>query len=75
MKETHGRSIIKTFSWRFVATLTTFIIAWIVFRDAKDAIEKALSVAGVELVAKLLLYYMHERVWNSVKFGSPEKAE
>ena len=53
------KSMIKTMSWRIVATTTTFVISWIVTgrRVAGGAI------ASIEFWAKLALYYAHERAW------------
>ena len=55
MPATKKRSLAKTISWRVVATTDTFIIAWIFTSD--QAI--AASIAGLEVVTKLVLYYVH----------------
>ncbi len=65
-RESHLRSFLKTLSWRIIATTTTVIIAWIVFRD----ISNALKVGGIEFFAKMLIYYLHERAWQLVPRGS-----
>lgn len=67
--DTKFRSIIKAISWRLFATLTTFILAFIIFREDKQVMEKSMMVAGFELVLKLLIYYLHERIWVKVKWG------
>ena len=56
------RSLVKTLSWRVTATTTTFLIAWAVTGD----VGAGLAIGGVEAVAKLVLYYWHERVWERV---------
>ncbi|MGC6396798.1 MAG: DUF2061 domain-containing protein [Ilumatobacteraceae bacterium] len=53
-------SILKTLTWRFVATTTTFLIAWVVTGDLKAGA----TVGGIEAVSKMVLYYVHERVWE-----------
>lgn len=68
-KESHLRSIIKAVSWRVLATTTTFVLALIVFQDTPNAIEKSSIVAGLEMVLKLVFYYLHERFWQNI----PEK--
>ena len=63
--ETHPRTLMKTVSWRIVATLTTGTIVFIF--TGKFLL--SLGVMGVEVVAKILFYYIHERVWNMVSWG------
>lgn len=55
----HAVSIIKTFSWRIIATLTTFMLA-LLFTGELDT---ALKIGGVEFFAKMIFYYLHERGW------------
>lgn len=63
--ETKRRSLVKGISWRFFATITTIIIVYLFFRRLDLAV-----LAGVlETVAKILLYFIHERAWNKIKFG------
>ena len=57
--DTKRKSIIKTFSWRFLATTTTFIISWII----TGSVLVGAGIATIEFWAKLVLYYAHERVW------------
>ena len=64
-KESSLRSILKTISWRLFATLTTAAIVYAF--TSKLAI--ALAIGGIEMVLKLVLYYLHERVWNNIHFG------
>ena len=33
----------------------------------------AISIGFIELFTKLLLFYVHERVWNRISFGRIEK--
>ncbi|MCH8331404.1 MAG: DUF2061 domain-containing protein [Bacteroidetes bacterium] len=74
MKDSQGRSILKTMTWRVIATITTFILAYTIFSNTgcPEVLEKSTMVAGLELVTKLTLYYFHERGWQLVKWGRPE---
>ncbi len=63
--ESHFRTIIKTFSWRFIATLITFTIAWVVTKELKFAAEIGLA----DTLIKLGAYYFHERAWFCLNFG------
>ncbi|MBT8189226.1 MAG: DUF2061 domain-containing protein [Saprospiraceae bacterium] len=68
-RESHLRSILKTFSWRIIATTTTVTIAYIIFGD----VSKALQVGGIEFFAKMFIYYFHERLWQLVPRGRVRK--
>ncbi|MBZ0180205.1 MAG: adenylyl-sulfate kinase [Melioribacteraceae bacterium] len=67
-KETHLRSILKTISWRFWATLTTTVLVFIFIGE----IGLAVSIGLVEVVIKMLIYFLHERAWGAIKFGRVE---
>ncbi len=59
------RSIVKTISWRVIGTIDTVAISWIL----TGQVETALAIGSVELVTKMILYFGHERIWNSINFG------
>ncbi len=59
------RSVVKTLSWRAVGTIDTILISWLL----TGALTLALSIGAVELITKMILYFVHERVWNSIKWG------
>jgi len=63
--ETNIRSIVKGISWRFVATATTIIIVYIFF----GRLDLAVAAGVLESVAKVMLFWLHERVWQRIKFG------
>lgn len=63
------RHLLKTITWRFTASITTFFIAMFIFRDDPNAMEKATGIAIVEIFLKMLFYYLHERAWHTSKFG------
>jgi len=56
-------SLAKTTTWRITATLTTIIIAYFIIGD----VEAALAIGGIEFFAKMIIYYLHERIWNRLK--------
>jgi uncharacterized membrane protein len=64
-REGHGRSFIKAVSWRTVGTIDTFIISF--FVTGKVSI--AGSIASIEVVTKILIYYLHERAWAMIPWG------
>lgn len=75
MKESKWRSVLKAITWRMIATGTTFTLAYLVFRESgcEDVLEKSTIVAGLELVLKLIIYYLHERAWQRVPEGTIRK--
>ena len=71
------RSLVKTVTWRIIATTDTFLLTFlsatymgedlgITFDQATGL---AATVAGLELVTKLALYYLHERGWARLNWG------
>lgn len=59
------RSIVKSISWRLVGTLDTILISWLI----TGTLSLAFSIGLVELITKMVLYFMHERLWNTIKWG------
>ena len=64
-RESHPRSFVKAVSWRTLGSIDTFILGFIFTQDVKTAG----SIAGTEVVTKILLYYFHERLWALVPWG------
>lgn len=63
------RHIAKTITWRIIASLTTFVLAILFFRDDPDATQKATGIAIAESILKMIFYYFHERMWYKSSFG------
>ena len=68
--DSHARSLVKAISWRVVGSADTFILSMIVTGNGKYAI----SIASVEALTKIALYYGHERLWRKVRWGRLEAA-
>ncbi len=64
-RTTHARAIAKTFTWRGVGSLDTFLLGWLITGNA--AIGG--SIAVLELLTKMVLYYFHERAWSRIAWG------
>jgi uncharacterized membrane protein len=64
-REAHSRSLAKAISWRATGTLDTFVISYII----TGQLLLAGSIAGTELLTKIVLYYGHERVWAVIPWG------
>jgi len=61
----HKRHIVKAITWRIVGTLDTMLLAWIISGNPLIG----LKVGGAEVLTKMLLYYLHERVWYKVNLA------
>ena len=64
------QSLLKTISWRLVATTTTFLISGAVLNEFNEI---ALFIALLELISKFILYYIHERIWIKIPLGLNKK--
>ena len=60
VKETFKRSFLKTFTWRVFASLDTALLTWFFSGD----VITGLKVGGLEVVTKLIIYFLHERAWR-----------
>ena len=68
IKETKARSILKSITWRVCATLTTFILVFVFTKK----LDLAIIVGGLEAFLKIIIYFLHERLWIYIKFGKKE---
>lgn len=59
------RSVIKALSWRLIGTLDTLIVSYVLTGE----IGLATSIASIDFITKLVLYFFHERIWNTIKWG------
>jgi uncharacterized membrane protein len=72
LRASRTRSLVKAISWRLLATVTTMGLVYLFTRE----LTLSLSIGGLEIMSKLLIYYLHERAWNLTSWGLlPEKEE
>ena len=62
--DSHTKTLIKTFSWRAIATIILFCIVW----AFTGQVVLGLEIGAVDIVVKMIFYYIHERVWVRFKF-------
>ena len=66
----YKRHIAKTISWRVIGTLDSIVISGII----TGSWEAGLAIGGIEIISKMVLYYLHERAWyRFTKFGIKKK--
>lgn len=65
LRESRKRHLAKTITWRVVGTMDTMLISWLITGNPWIGVQ----IGVAELLTKMLLYYVHERVWYRYHFG------
>jgi uncharacterized membrane protein len=65
LSDTTRRSLVKTISWRLTGSGATFLISYLIAGN----FVVAGTIAFIQLVSNTILYFVHERVWNKIKWG------
>ena len=65
VRESHKRHLLKTVTWRLIGTLDTILLSWFITGNPWVG----LKIGAAEIVTKMILYYLHERVWYRIDFG------
>lgn len=61
----YKRHLAKTITWRIVGTIDTILLSWLISGNPMTG----LKVGFAEVITKMILYYLHERMWFKVKMG------
>lgn len=59
------RSVVKALSWRLIGTLDTLVVSYMFTGEMTIAT----SIASIDFITKMALYFFHERIWNTIKWG------
>jgi uncharacterized membrane protein len=59
------RHIFKAVTWRILASTTTLLVSWWI----TGSWELGAGIMSIEAIAKMGLYYVHERAWYNCDFG------
>ena len=66
----YKRHFAKTLSWRVIGTIDTMVLSSVI----TGSWEMGLTIGGIEVVTKMVLYFLHERIWYKwIKFGLKDK--
>lgn len=65
MTDKPKRSLVKTITWRITGSGATFGISYLISGN----FIVAGSIASIQLVTNTILYFVHERVWDRIKWG------
>jgi uncharacterized membrane protein len=69
IKKANIRHFIKPFTWRIVGTIDTILISTYIYSNYKMGIE----LGVYEIFTKIILFYLHDKIWYKSKFGVNEK--
>ena len=61
------RHFAKAVTWRIVGTMDTILLGFLITSDLPTGIR----IGVLELFTKILLYFIHERIWLKISFGLP----
>ena len=62
----YKRQIAKAITFRVLGTLDTILASWFV----TGSFEVGAMIGGIEIITKIILYFLHERVWDKyIKYG------
>jgi adenylylsulfate kinase len=64
-QETQARSVMKAFTWRLLGTVATTLLVFVL----SGRLTLSLAVGVLEFVSKIGLYWLHERLWDRLRFG------
>jgi uncharacterized membrane protein len=63
--ESHTRTLIKSITWRIIAVIVAFVVAYAFTHKPVESGGIAITANIINMIA----YYIHERVWNKINFG------
>ena len=66
VRESQLRSILKAITYRITGTITTALVTLLITGDYL----MALAVGSIEPWIKIVVYYLHERLWQRVPIGT-----
>ncbi len=66
-KDSKARSLVKAVSWRVVAFIVLSIISYAI----TGSIKETGLIALVYNVVQIGIYFVHERLWNRIRWGKP----
>ncbi len=63
------RDFLKAITWRILGSLDTFILGYLISGKLIIGVKVGLA----EILTKIVLYFLHERLWHTIKFGLPSR--
>lgn len=69
IESANKRHFLKTVSWRSIGTLDTILLGWIITGNPLIG----LKIGAAEVITKLLLYFLHEKLWYRIDYGLDQR--
>jgi uncharacterized membrane protein len=69
--ESNTRSIAKAVSYRILGSMSTAILVFVFSGNLRVSV----GVGALDMIVKIALYYLHERMWNHISFGRQRPPE
>ena len=66
------RSLAKTATWRAIALVSDFFIIYVFIKKFFPSLGIFFTAVGLTLTSNTIstiAYYLHERMWNKIKWG------
>ena len=60
--QSHKRHLAKAVTWRVVGTIDTILLSWLISGNPLVGLKIGVS----EVITKMFLYYLHERIWFKI---------
>jgi uncharacterized membrane protein len=69
--ESTSRSLAKAVSYRVLGSTGTALVVLLLSGNLKIS----LGVGALDMLLKIALYFIHERLWNHIPYGRPKRPE
>lgn len=69
--DSHSRSLAKAISYRLLGSATTALVCLLL----TGQLGLSAGLGALDMVVKIGLYFLHERIWNHIGFGRAKRPE
>ena len=69
--DSQARSLAKAVSYRVLGSTVTALIVLLF----SGSLKISLGVGALDMLSKIALYFLHERLWNYIPYGRPKRPE
>jgi uncharacterized membrane protein len=69
--ESNARSLAKAVSYRVLGSTGTALVVLVLSGNLKIS----LGAGALDMLLKIALYFLHERIWNYIPYGRPKPPE
>ena len=69
--ESNSRSLAKAVSYRVLGSSGTALVVFLLSGNMKIS----LGAGALDMLVKIALYFLHERIWNFIPYGRPKRPE